>query len=192
MAFCLPCNHYNTSFPLASQCLDTHGETQPGTTRSIKGCPLQREGRRRNLSATVQKPCIPHFQPELEKGNDGRPQALFKSSALLMVQKKLFYTSRKDPSLKLDLNVERQEGSLYSAAPPGTLWMGTASALCTELLPGDRGASAAISPSEQTKHQLTLTCSWLRQPLRAVKWLGQMMLLEARTTEPAARQKSLE
>lgn len=49
-----------------------------------------------------------------------------------------------------------------------------------------------VSPSEQTKHQLTLTCSWLRQPLRAVKWLGQMMLLEARTTEPAARQKSLE
>ena len=44
VAFCLPCNHYNTSFPLASQCLDTHGEMQPGTTHSIKGCPLQRKG----------------------------------------------------------------------------------------------------------------------------------------------------
>lgn len=55
-----------------------------------------------------------------------------------------------------------------------------------------RGPAQTISPSEQTKHQLTLTCSWLRQPRRAVKWLGQMMLLEASTTEPAARQKSLE
>lgn len=54
------------------------------------------------------------------------------------------------------------------------------------------GNQVHLSPSEQTKHQLTLTCSWLRQPLRAVKWLGQMILLEARTTDPAARQKSLE
>lgn len=74
--------------------------------------------------------------------------------------------------------------------------MGKASAVYNEFLPGHSllpgDAVLTTSPSEQTKHQLTLTCSWLRQPLRAVKWLGQMMLLEARTTEPAARQKSLE
>lgn len=74
--------------------------------------------------------------------------------------------------------------------------MGKTSALFNELFPGHSLVPGdpvlSISPSEQTKHQLTLTCSWLRQPLRAVKWLGQMMLLEARTTEPAARQKSLE
>lgn len=85
VAFCLPCNHYNTSFPLASQCLDTHGETQPGTTRSIKGCPLQREG---GISVTVQKPRTLHFQTDLEKGNDGLLPTLFKSWALLMVKKR--------------------------------------------------------------------------------------------------------
>lgn len=82
VAFCLPCNHYNTSFPLASQCLDTHGEMQPGTTRSIKGCPLQREGGGIYQSFIRQKPHTPHFQTDLEEGNDGLLQALFKSWAL--------------------------------------------------------------------------------------------------------------
>ena len=51
-------------------------------------------------------------------------------------------------------------------------------------------ASLVIS-SEHTKHQLTLTCSWFRQPRLGVKWLGQMILLDARIFDPAARQKSL-
>lgn len=60
VAFCLPCNHYSTSFLLASQCLDTHGEMQPGTTRSIKGCPLQRK--EELIRVPVQKPWTPQFQ----------------------------------------------------------------------------------------------------------------------------------
>lgn len=80
--------------------------------------------------------------------------------------------------------------------PTSALWTSKASACSSDFssvhhsVTGD--PEQLVSPSEQTKHQLTLTCSWLRQPLRAVKWLGQMILLEARTTEPAARQKSLE
>lgn len=46
-------------------------------------------------------------------------------------------------------------------------------------------------PSEQTKHQLTLMCSWFLQPLRGVKWFGQRKLLFASTKLPAAIQLSL-
>lgn len=126
MAFCLPCNHYNTSFPLASRCLDTHGETQPGTTRSIKGCPLQRERekfishcaeakrKRRNLSVILQKPCTPHFQTDPEKGNDGLLQALLQKLGPTNGKKRTPLNSRKGHSLKLDLNVENNREAVCS------------------------------------------------------------------------------
>lgn len=47
------------------------------------------------------------------------------------------------------------------------------------------------APSEQTKHQLTLMCSWFLQPLRGVKWFGHRKLLFASTRLPAAMQLSL-
>lgn len=51
-------------------------------------------------------------------------------------------------------------------------------------------ATRLRSPSEQTKHQLTLMCSWFLQPLRGVKWFGQRKLLFASTKLPAAMQLS--
>lgn len=86
VAFCLPCNHYNTSFPLASQCLDTHGETQPGTTHSIRGCPLQRKGGGFHQSL-CRSPGLHIFrETQLRKGHDALLQTLFKSCDLLMLQ----------------------------------------------------------------------------------------------------------
>lgn len=54
---------------------------------------------------------------------------------------------------------------------------------------GRHGAGGGL-PSEQTKHQLTLMCSWFLQPLRGVKWPGQRKLLFASTELPAAMQWS--
>lgn len=93
VAFCLPCNHYNTSFPLASQCSDTHGEMQPGTTRSIKGCPLQR--RKEFIRVPMQKPWTSRFQT-LTAGQTA--QCSFTTFFLTA------HRTRKSPSLSSDLS----------------------------------------------------------------------------------------
>lgn len=55
---------------------------------------------------------------------------------------------------------------------------------------GQDSQHSRLPPLEHTKHQLTLTWAWCLFPFRAVKWPGQMMLWEASTEQPAARQAS--